>query len=943
MAGAVDLRFGRFQLRRRQRMLLADGAPVDIGGRAIDVLLALIDADGVPVSKDDLLARVWPAGVVEEHNLTVQINALRRALGADRELIRTIPRLGYCFTGEAVDGAAIEAPTPTPAPAVPHRRAAAGNLPATVDPLIGREVELPELLELQMRCRLLSLTGPGGIGKTRLALEVARGLAGRFAHGVWLVELASATDPEMVPLTIATLLGLQLGANAHSPARIGAVLAGADMLLVLDNCEHLIEAAARTAEALLQGAGNVRILATSREPLRVDGEFNYRVPPLVVTGEAVTDAAAISTCGAVELFIARARAANVRFTAGDAELPAIGTICRRLDGIPLAIELAAARAASLGVEVVAARLDDHLGLLTSGRRTALPRHQTLRATLDWSYDLLTEPERRVLRSLAIFTGDFTLTAASAIASQAAAGEAEALECIVDLVAKSLVVVDSSAGERTFQLLATMRAYALEKLIAAGERNATARRHAAYCLARFRDAEGEWETHSAAEWTARHRPLIGNLRAALAWCFSPGGDRATGVALAAASAQLWLELSMLVECCAWTGSALDALDAADRGTRAEMVLQCAFGISLMFTRGLSEARIALHAASELAERLGDVDYQMRALAGLASSCHRLEEFEEAVRIGRRAQAMASGSDDPFAQSTAAWILGVSHLFLGHFDAALEAAGRTRRLTLSPAVRRAHMVRLGRDGYISASCSVAQALSMKGLLNQSAELAREILAEAPDDHPLSFCLALSWCGCQIPLWHGNLLTAAECAAVLKEHALRHDLNSYVAYGLGFEGQLRAEQGDLGAAELLLRSCLERLRQSRSGFYLTFTSTLATILAKAGRGPESLEAASEAVDRAERNHHYWHLPEALRIKGEALLATDAPAEAEACFRRSLALAHEQGALFWELRSAINLARQGGDGAHDLLRGVYDRFTEGFNAPDRRAARRLLESHSD
>ncbi len=935
MPGAGDLRFGRFQLRRRQRMLLVDGAPVEIGGRAIDLLLALIDADGVPVSKDDLLSRVWPGGVVEEHNLTVQINALRRALGADRELIRTIPRLGYCFTGEVTDGAA-----EAPAPARPPRRAASGNLPASVDPLIGREVELPELLELQMRCRLLTLTGPGGIGKTRLALEVARGLSGSFADGVWLIELAPLTDPEMVPMAIATVLGLQPGADLRAPAWIGATLAGAEMLLILDNCEHLIEAAAHTAEVLLQGAGNVRLLATSREPLRVDGEFNYRVPPLVVTGEAVTDAEAISTCGAVELFVARARGANVRFAAGEAELPAIGTICRRLDGIPLAIELAAARAASLGVAVVAARLDDHLGLLTSGRRTALPRHQTLRATLDWSYDLLSEQERRVLRSLAIFAGDFSLRAASAIASEAALGEAEALECIVDLVAKSLVSVDNTSGPRYFQLLATTRAYALEKLTEAGEGDAAARRLAEYCVARFREAEREWDTRTAEEWTARYRRLVGNLRAALTWCFSPGGDAATAVSLAAASAQLWLELSMLVECCTWTGAALDLLAAADRGTRTEMVLQCAFGTSLMFTRGLSEARIALQRASDLAERLEDVDYQMRALAGLASSCHRLEDFEDAARIGLKAQSVAFGSNDPFALSTADWILGVSHLFLGHFDDALNAAERTRRLTVAPAVRRAHMVRLGRDGYISASCTVAQVLCMKGLPDQSAELARDVRVEARrDDHPLSFCLALSWCGCQIPLWLGDLLTAAECAAMLKEHALRHDLSNYAAYGIGFEGQLYAEQGDLGTAERLLRSCLERLRHSRSGFYLTFTGTLAEILARAGRGRESLEAASEAADRAERNHHFWQLPEALRVKGEALLLIGAPAEADACFRRSLALAHEQGALFWELRSAIGLAQNGAPETRDLLRRVHDRFTEGFETADLRRATRILD----
>jgi predicted ATPase/DNA-binding winged helix-turn-helix (wHTH) protein len=925
-------------------MLLADGAPVELGSRALDVLLVLIEAKGAPVSKDELLSRVWPGAVVDEHNLTVQVNALRRALGADRDLIRTIPRLGYCFTGAISDGA-----TKGPAAAVPQRLSSPSNLPASVESLIGRAAELDELRDLQARCRLLTLTGPGGIGKTRLALELARQLSGRFEDGVWLVELAPLTDPEMVPVTIAAVLGLQLGVGAHSPERLGAALAGRNMLLVLDNCEHLIEAAARSAEALLRAAESLRILATSRELLRVDGEFNFRVPPLAVTNETTTDADIISTCGAVELFLARARGANVRFTAGAADLRVIGTICRRLDGIPLAIELAAARAASLGIDTVATRLDDRLGLLTGGRRTALPRHQTLRAALDWSYDLLSEPERSVLRCLAIFAGDFTLAAASAVASGEGTAGTQALECMIDLVTKSLVAGDHTPGERYFRLLATTRAYAFEKLEESGDLEAVSRRHAEYYLRLFRDAERQWETGNAAEWAATYGRHVGNLRAALSWCFSSTGDAAMGVALAAASAQLWLELSMLVECCAWTGKALESLDAGVRETRTEMVLQCAFGYALMFTKGLGEqARVALQRADQLAERLGDIDYRMRALAGLASSCHRLEDFEDGVRIGLTAQQVARDSNDPFAQSTADWILGVSHLFLGHFDEALETAGRTRRLTAAPAVRRAHMVRLGRDGYISASCTVAQVLCMKGLLDQSAELAREVRAEAQrDDHPLSLCLALAWCGCQIPLWLGDVETAAHCVAVLKDQSLRHDLTSYSAFAIGFEGQLCAEQGDLNSAERLLRSCLERLRLSRSGFYPAFSSTLAEILVRAGRGRESREIATEAADRAEKRHHFWLLPEALRIRGEALLANGLVEAADASLRRSLELARRQGALFWELRSTISLARSlvvpsSGDAARDLLRRVCDRFTEGFETADLRAARQLLAEHS-
>src|SRR5580704_11456357 len=375
--------FGRFRLLPRRRELLVDGRPIPLGGRSFDMLMALVEGQGAVVSKDALTNRVWPNRILEEKNIHVQISALRNAFGADRNLIRTISGRGYQFTGE-IRTVVPDPDTQTVArtvvlvPAPPRPLA---NLPEPVSELIGRDAEVEEILGLAAAHRLVTLTGAGGIGKTRLGLEVARRLLPKFVDGVWVVELAPLSDPGLVPVTVATALGLDLADDVVSPERVANALAAKQLLLVLDNCEHLVGAAARMAEALLRANPAARVMATSREPLRAEGECLCRVPSLAVPTEGSRDAEDLLRYGAVRLFVARARAAEPQFSP-DGRMAATIAICRHLDGIPLAIELAAARTAALGVEEIAARLDDRFHLLTGGRRTALPRHQTLRATLD---------------------------------------------------------------------------------------------------------------------------------------------------------------------------------------------------------------------------------------------------------------------------------------------------------------------------------------------------------------------------------------------------------------------------------------------------------------------------------------------------------------------------------------------------------------------------------
>jgi predicted ATPase/DNA-binding winged helix-turn-helix (wHTH) protein len=483
--GARALLFGRFRLVLHSRELLVDGAPVPIGNRAIDVLMALIESCGELVTKDELLSRVWPNTTVEENNLQFQISTLRKALGADRDLIKTVCGRGYRFVAEITVERRATRPHEASAAVDPSSTSVVqlvdlpppGGLAAPRSELVGRDAQLSDVAALVAANRLVTLVGAGGIGKTRLALELARRLLTNFEDGVRVAELGPLSDPGLVLPTIAT--ALELGGAAASPARLAAALGPRRPLLVLDNCEHVIDEVAAVTEALLHANPSLQVIATSREPLRAEGEWVYRVPPLDVPPEGAEAPEDVLQHSAAKLFMARTSAAQPVALLDRRVAAAVAKICRRLDGVPLAIELAAASAAALGVEGLASRLDDRLDLLTNGRRTAPTRHQTLRATLDWSYELLSEPERAVMRRLAVFADDFTMEAASSVAASPEVAAADVVRCLAGLVTKSLVASDVGGPAPHYRLLETMRAYAMERLAESGEFEAVARRHAAF--------------------------------------------------------------------------------------------------------------------------------------------------------------------------------------------------------------------------------------------------------------------------------------------------------------------------------------------------------------------------------------------------------------------------------------------------------------------------------
>ena len=527
-----------------RRELRSSGVPVPLGGRAFEIVAELVQSGGELVSKTDLAERVWPRTFVEEGAIRVHIAAIRKALGPDRDMLSTAVGRGYRLLGTwQVRHDSTPAAQAAVAPMQARVEPVLTNLPVARFDLIGRASAIPYLRDLLSAYRVVTLTGPGGIGKTTLALEVARSVFQDLQGGSLLVELASLSNPDLVPSALASVLGLKLDGEEVSAESVARAIGAGEFLLVLDNCEHVVDAVANLTEAIVSRCPRTTVLATSREVLRVHGEHVFRVPPLSVPPEAGVEPNGTLDHAAVELFIARAGALGSDFKRNEENFSAIASICRRLDGIPLAIEFAAAHAVMMGPPEIAALLDDRFKFLTTGRRTALPRHQTLRATLDWSYDLLPETEARVLRHLAVFAGDFLLDAAVAVAGAAAS----VTDHLANLVAKSLVVADVRGQTPHYRLLDTTRVYALEKLRSGGEYREAARRHAEFYRDFFAQAEAESKSKPQDEWLAVYGRHIDNVRASLNWAFAPDGDPQIGVALTATAVPLWVQLSLLGEC------------------------------------------------------------------------------------------------------------------------------------------------------------------------------------------------------------------------------------------------------------------------------------------------------------------------------------------------------------------------------------------------------------
>jgi predicted ATPase/DNA-binding winged helix-turn-helix (wHTH) protein len=941
-------------------MLERDGVSVPIGGRAFDILLVLAERPGEVVSNRDLVTQVWSDINVGEGSLRYHIAALRKALGdgeGDVRYIANVPGRGYSLVAPVSRLSEPEAeplsPIETSGPgdvandAAPKLSSArhSTNIPIATSPLIGRAATLLEVRNLLSTRRSVTLTGPGGIGKTTLALELARSSSQDFPDGRFLVELASLSNVSGVASAVASVMGIEVGSQEITAQSVAQAIDNKELLLVIDNCEHVLDGAAAVVETILSRCERVKVLATSREVLRVAGEHVYRVVPLDVPPEYGTTTTDILDHSAIKLFMARAKSVGSDLEPDEENLRAVASICRRLDGIPLAIELAAARTAMLRPAEIATLLDDRFNLLTVGRRTALPRHQTLRAALDWSYELLTEVEARLLRHLAVFKGDFSLAAAAVVADLSTIATADYL---AGLVVKSLVVADLLSETSQYRLLETNRAYALEKLLDKGEHREAARRHAEYHLNLLMQAEQENATVRPGRMTNYVR-VIDNIRAGLDWAFGAEGDLHTGVTLAAAAVPLWMQLSLFRECRERSEIALANLDlwvGAGDFARLRMQLLAAIGWSLIYSVGRSpEAGTALGKALDLADQLNDNEYRLRALWGLCIDQFNNGEFAHALGFARRFAETATDSADPVNLIMGDRLLAVAFHYLGD--------QRKARFHIDRA--HAHLSDLGDQPKIfpldlqtSTHYFRARVLWLQGLADQSVRLVAQNVEEGRR-HALTFCSVLGQGACPIYYFAGDLDAAARYGEALLEHCERHAIRLWQLWANCFKGMVIAKRGNVEAGLQLLRHALESAGDARFlPRFLVPLGEFAAFLGEAGEVDQGLTAVEQTLQRCKVRDEQWYVPELLRIKGELILkaaAAEAASDAERCFHNGLELAREQGALFWELRNALSLARlrMGQDrqsDARELLRPAFGQFTEGHWIADLSEASGLLDS---
>ncbi len=919
--------FGPFRFFPAERRLEREGKPVRLGGRALDLLIVLVERAGEVVPNRTLIEAVWRDVNVEESSLRFHIKNLRKVLGdtqSDIRYVTNVPGRGYCFAA-SVDRR-------EKADASPSGGAWAGartNLPPRETVVVGLSDSMEAVSRDLLRRRIVTIAGPAGIGKTTLAIATAEALRGSFGKAVLFVDLAPIEDPSLVVSTLVSALGLVLRADEPVSAIVD-FLRDERLLIVLDNCEQVIEIVAGLADRLLRETVETHLLITSREPLRIAGERVHRLAPLecppvkvdITAGEAKAYAA-------VQLFVDRATARVDGFSLDDALAPAVAEICRRLDGIPLAIELAAARVEFFGVSALASRLDNMFAVLTQGRRLALPRHQTLRATLDWGYNLLSPTEQTVLRRISIFRATFTLDSALAVVVDPAVSVENAVDAMANLVAKSLLSADSTGVVVLYRLLEATRLYATEKLAASDQGSQTARRHADHHLTLVEAVPIDRQSESGRQWLQLHAGRIDDVRAALDWSFSQGGDLSIGLRLTANSIRLWLHLSLTLEYVERIERALQRLaELPQPDAIVEMRLQIAFGYAIWYSASRRERlESAFTRALELADQVGDVRARLHALWGMWAVRRARSQYREALAVAENYEAVAATTGDEATVVLGDRILGLTQHYLGNQAAARRALERVQKIVRQNGTAPAGDFQLASE--VAVPALLARILWLQGFPDQAmAALQETIDAAQRSDHWFSLYYTLCLAGCPLALWIGDLAQTQTYLGMMINRAADDRWKRCWAL------MLRLRQS--GARDRLIASFLEPRVDLLTSAKISALAPLPIIPL-----PQPGEDVGDAL---------WSLPEILRVNAQLLLwhgGPDAAAAAESQLLRSLEVARQQSTLSWELRSATSLARLWHRGgrvaeARDLLAATNDRFTEGFGTGDVVTARRLIAEWS-
>ncbi len=915
--GATDeVSFGPFTLNAARRELLLCGHPLALDDDGYAILAEVVAAAGSPVTETALLAALGAAGrAIDAGQLWARVATLNGVLdggASDAAFIAHFPQQGFALVVPQAD----------------HRSHPMQRLPARVSTVIGCEDAIERIGARLALHRFVTIVGAGGMGKTTLATVLAEGMLASCRDGVCFVDLAPMADPRLLPNVLASALGIAIAPGA-SVAGLAAYLRDKQLLIVLDSCEHVVAAAASLVEQLLPAAPALHVLATSREPLLASGEWLYRHGPmrLPVTAQGIGAAQAIGY-PAVQLFVERANASAPGFVLDDANAALVCAICQRLDGIPLAIELASTRVALLGVAGLAAQMAQRLLSAVSGRRSSVARHRTLSTMLDWSFDLLPPREQRALARLALYRGAFTLAAASALLTEAPSGAADAAESVLELMSKSLVARCDANPDCRLRLLDTTRAYASAKLDASGERRALMVRHARYLCGMFEIAEDDWLVMSRQQWLERYTIWIDDVRIGLDWAFSADGDIQLGMQLAAASFSLGHQASFTAEFGDRIERALQLIDSAGVPAllpeTAMRALQC--NVHSRFAQEDEALQRALQAASEAPVGSALRKYRTALSTGWWASAFIGGDFPLALKraelIGTHAREDGDKVHALIAERTMAQALH----FLGRQAEARVSASNVlanswRKIAL---VFNPSQV----DVRVSMRIVLARIAWMDGCPDLARTIAAECLQHAAADTAVALAQALALCSVPIALWRGERDVAAELVEQLVLHVQRHSLDYWFEWALRYRDVLAMQGGDMAAAQRLATPAAILFENMQRDHLVTFDVHL---------------LAADSIARVESGVAGWCAPELLRAQAEQQARQGMGQAAESLLLRSLGLARAQHTLGWELRGASSLARlwqqQGrGAGARALLAPVVARFTEGTDTADVVAAMTLL-----
>jgi predicted ATPase/DNA-binding winged helix-turn-helix (wHTH) protein len=922
-------------------VLQRDGRVLPLGGRALDILIYLADRPGEVIAKQELIAHVWSDVTVEEGSLRVHVAAIRKALG-DGQLgnryIANVKTRGYSFVGAVV---ALAGGAESGNDSFPQQGKVAARPPMMID----RESAISEVKDKLRDGRFVTLLGPGGIGKTTIALAVGHAAAQEFGGEVYFVELDGLTDPRNVAGAVAASLGIALKSKDPGLELVGLVRSR-KLLVILDSCEHVIEAVASLAEQLYRQTEEIHVLTTTRELLKVEGEHCYRVPPLDCPPDGSEQTAnAVLRYPAAQLFVQRVAARAGSFALTDEEAPFVAQICRKLDGLPLAIELAAGQVAALGLKNTAARLVSRPELLKLSHRTAVPRHRTLKATLDWSYDLLSDAERIVFRRIAPFVGRFTLEGARHVAGELGADTGEIFDAIAGLVEKSLIATRIDETQAQYRLLDTTRAYALEKLEEHAEVDAVFRRHAEYVAGYLESQRAALLPLPQAGRVAAHLRQVSDVRAALEWSFGPRGDAEIATRLAVPATQLLLELSLLTECQLWSERAIALLRIQHPDSRREMEICATLPFAMMYTEGNNQrVRTAFSRALGAAVRQQDLDYELRLLSGLFRYSYWTNDINHAIDLAARSKSVAlktQASDD---LALAESMLGAANHLTGnhlvaqeHFESSLGYARTGLRFRAG----------LHLFNYVSFSLAgMARSLLYRGLLAQSLDYANRAIDEGKrSGRPAILCRALAMVF-PVFLASGNAERSAQCVAQIADLASAYSLIPYRALATGQRGQLLLLQGTIEDAVPLLRKALKELHDQRYEMLnVDFFCELSASLMTTGGHEEALALIVNQLDVQQQAGKFLHMPNLLRMKGLALASRsiDDHAEAEQSLLSSIDWAKRQSATLFEVKAATDLAelllKQGRvREVYKHLGAALDRMPAGIVSPDHERALQIL-----